>query len=246
MSPCARDPQGQPYDLALAALIDHTLLRPEAVASDIERLCAEAIAYRFAAVCVHSIWVPAAGRALARLGPTDHAGAAAGLRVPGPPAICAVVGFPHGGAPAPVKAFEARQAVAEGAAEIDMVIPVGALKESDDQEVHRHIAAVVDACGGRALVKVIIECCLLTDDEKRRACTIAAAAGAAFVKTSTGFSTGGATEADVRLMRAAVGERVGVKAAGGIRDRETARRMIAAGATRIGTSAGVRLVALPS
>ncbi len=235
MSAQTSNPRTPPRDFDLAAIIDHTLLKPDAVTADIERLCAEALEHRFAAVCVHSLGVRAAARALARLAPTGQE----------PPAICAVAGFPHGAACAAVKALEARGALQDGAREIDMVIPIGALKEGDDEEVRRHIAAVVEACRGGALVKVIIECCLLTDDEKRRACLIAAAAGAAFVKTSTGFSTAGATEADVRLMRAAVGSSVGVKAAGGIRDRQTALRMVAAGATRIGTSAGPRLVELP-
>jgi deoxyribose-phosphate aldolase len=228
----ALGPDGRPYDLALAGLIDHTLLKPEAASTDIERLCAEAIAYGFAAVCVHPLWVRAAARALAPAPP-------GGTRRP---AICAVAGFPHGAQLADVKAFEARRAVDDGAGEIDMVLPIGALKAADDEEVRRHVAAVVNACGNRARVKVILECCLLTDDEKRRACRIATLAGAAFVKTSTGFSTGGATEADVRLMRAAAGAHVGVKAAGGIRDREAALRMVAAGAARIGTSAGPCLV----
>jgi len=232
MTTRAHDPQGRPFDLELAGRIDHTLLRPDAIGADVERLCAEAAAHRFAAVCVHPLWVSLAARSLARPLP----GCAA------PPAVCAVAGFPHGATPAEVKAAEAARAVADGAREIDMVIPVGALKEGNDAEVGRHVAAVVAACGGRALVKVILECCLLTDDEKRRACRIAAAAGAAYVKTSTGFSTGGATEADVRLLRAAVGPGVRVKAAGGIRDRAAALAMVAAGADRIGTSAGTRLV----
>ena len=232
MTTRAHDPQGPPFDLELAGRIDHTLLRPEATGADVERLCAEAAAHRFAAVCVHPLRVRHAVRTLVGLLPGGAP----------PPAVCSVTGFPHGATPAEVKAAEAARAIADGAREIDMVIPIGALKEGDDAEVGRHIAAVVGACAGRALVKVILECCLLDDDEKRRACRIAAAAGAAYVKTSTGFSSGGATEADVRLMRAVVGPGVGIKAAGGIRYRAAALAMVAAGADRIGTSAGVRLV----
>ncbi len=234
MTTRADDPQGRPFDRELAGRIDHTLLRPEATGGDVERLCAETIAHRFAAACVHPLWVALAARVLAQPQPGSA----------GPPAVCAVVGFPHGATPADVKAAEAARAVADGAGEIDMVIPIGALKEGNDAEVGRHISAVVSACAGRALVKVILECCLLTDGEKRRACRIAADAGAAFVKTSTGFSCGGATEADVRLLRAAAGPGMGVKAAGGIRDRAAALALVAAGANRIGTSAGPRLVQL--
>jgi deoxyribose-phosphate aldolase len=233
MTAIARDPDGRSYDLELASRIDHTLLRPEAVSADVDRLCAEAAIYGFAAVCVHPLWVR---RALAAL--AASAGPAAR------PAVCTVAGFPHGAQPSAVKAAEARRAVADGAAEVDMVIPVGALKEGDDARVRRHIGAVVDACAGRALVKVILETCLLDDAEKRRACRAAVEEGAAFVKTSTGFARGGATEADVRLLREAVGPRVGVKAAGGIRDRAAALRMLGAGASRIGTSSGVALVLL--
>ncbi len=221
-----------PFDVELARRVDHTLLRPDAGSHDIRRLCAEASAYSFAAVCVHPLWVPAVVEALA--------GGVAGPA--GRPAVCTVAGFPHGAQPAAVKAYEAQTACDAGATEIDMVIPIGALKEGDEERVGRHVRAVVRACGDRALVKVIIETALLTDEEKRRACRIAVAQGAAFVKTSTGFAGGGATEADVRLMRAAVGDAARVKAAGGIRDRDTALRMLRAGADRLGTSSGVALV----
>ena len=155
---------------------------------------------------------------------------------------CTVIGFPQGATPSAVKAFETKQAVADGADEVDMVIAVGRLKDSDDAYVKADIEAVVQAAGGKALTKVIIETCLLTDEEKRRACLLAKEAGADFVKTSTGFAAGGATAADVRLMRECVGETMGVKAAGGIRSRADAEAMLAAGATRLGTSSGVKIV----
>ena len=157
-------------------------------------------------------------------------------------AVCCVVGFPLGAMSPRAMAYEARCAAEDGASEIDMVLPIGALKAGDDETVRETIGAVVEAVTGRAIVKVIIEACLLTDAEKVRACQLAESVGAAFVKTSTGFSSGGATEHDVALMRKSVSPAVQVKAAGGIRDRETALRMIAAGADRIGASAGIQIV----
>ncbi|MDY4032385.1 MAG: deoxyribose-phosphate aldolase [Pyramidobacter sp.] len=208
----------------LASYIDHTLLKPDATESQIRALCAEARQWRFASVCVNPRWT---------------ATAAAELRGSGVK-VCTVIGFPLGASVSAVKEFEARQAVADGADELDMVVSVGDLKAGGDKYVRSDIAAVVRGAQGRT-VKVIIEACLLTDEEKGRACRLAAAAGADFVKTSTGFSKGGATARDVALMRAAAGPAVGVKAAGGIHTRAEAEEMIAAGATRIGASAGVAI-----
>lgn len=213
----------QPADLA--RLIDHTLLRPDAGQAAVRRLCAEARAHGFAAVCLNPVQVALA------------AGELAGCAV----RTCSVVGFPFGAAPARVKAFEAAQAVADGAAEVDMVIDLGALQDGRLAAVRADIAAVRAACPG-AVLKVIIETCLLDDAQKETACRIAAAAGADFVKTSTGYGGGGATVADVALMRRVVGAALGVKASGGIRDFATARVMVEAGATRIGTSSGVAIV----
>ncbi len=211
----------------VAGYIDHTLLKPEASRAEIERLCQEARAFNFASVCVNPTWVK------------DCAFALYGS----PVKVCTVVGFPLGATLADVKAYETRRAIFDGATEIDMVINIGALKSGDDQTVKRDIRAVVeaahDAC---AIVKVILETALLTDEEKARACLLAKEAGADFVKTSTGFSKGGATVADIELMRRTVGAEVGVKAAGGVKDLAGAREMIAAGATRIGASAGVKIV----
>jgi deoxyribose-phosphate aldolase len=211
----------------LAQMIDHTLLKPEATPTQIEALCAEAKEYEFATVCVNPIHVKLAARALAGA-PVD---------------VCTVVGFPLGATPTAVKVFETEQALADGAAEIDMVIPIGVLKAGDEKAVREDIAAVVaaaHAAGG--IVKVIIEAALLNDEEKKLACALAVAAGADFVKTSTGFGPGGATRHDVSLMRDAVGAEVGVKAAGGIRSYADAQGMVDAGANRLGASAGVRLV----
>lgn len=208
----------------LASYIDHTLLKPDATESQIRALCAEARQWRFASVCVNPRWT---------------ATATAELRGSGVK-VCTVIGFPLGASVSAVKEFEARQAVADGADELDMVVSVGDLKAGGDKYVRSDIAAVVRGAQGRT-VKVIIEACLLTDEEKGRACRLAAAAGADFVKTSTGFSKGGATARDVALMRAAAGPTVGVKAAGGIHTRAEAEEMIAAGATRIGASAGVAI-----
>ena len=212
--------------MELAKYIDHTLLKTDAQRADVAKLIEEAKAYHFASVCVSPIWVSYVSEALRDTGIKT----------------CTVIGFPQGATPSAVKAFETKQAVADGADEVDMVIAVGRLKDSDDAYVKADIEAVVQAAGGKALTKVIIETCLLTHEEKRRACLLAKEAGADFVKTSTGFSTGGATAADVRLMRECVGETMGVKAAGGIRSRADAEAMLAAGATRLGTSSGVKIV----
>ncbi|MGZ0086438.1 deoxyribose-phosphate aldolase [Caldibacillus thermoamylovorans] len=210
----------------MAKMIDHTLLKPEATEEQIIQLCREAKQYGFASVCVNPAWVKAAARELSG---TD-------VRV------CTVIGFPLGATTPETKAFETNNAIENGAGEVDMVINIGALKSGDDELVERDIRAVVEAAAGKALVKVIIETALLTDEEKVRACQLAVKAGADYVKTSTGFSGGGATVEDVALMRRTVGDKAGVKASGGVRDRETAEAMIAAGATRIGTSSGVAIV----
>jgi len=207
--------------------IDHTLLKPEATRAEIEKLCAEARAYSFASVCVNPTWVKECAFAL----------------YGSPVKVCTVVGFPLGATIADVKAYEARRAIFDGATEIDMVINIGALKSNDDETVARDIQRVVEAAHEAcAIVKVILETALLTDEEKVRACLLAKEAGADFVKTSTGFSKGGATVADIALMRQVVGAEMGVKAAGGVKDLASAREMIAAGATRIGASAGVKIV----
>ncbi len=210
----------------LAKAIDHTLLKPDARRSDIEKLCREAAEHGFFSVCVNSSWVALAASQLQ------------GTSV----AVAAVTGFPLGAMHPLAKAFETRQAVSDGASEIDTVLNIGRLRQGADDEVLADLKSVVDAAGGRP-VKVIFETCLLTEDEKIRACQISVSAGAAFVKTSTGFSTGGATIEDVKLMHRTVGSRCQVKASGGIRDRATALAMIEAGATRLGTSAGVSILA---
>jgi deoxyribose-phosphate aldolase len=216
---------GRPGDVA--ALIDHTLLKPEATRADIERLCREAAEYRFATVCVNPTWIVQAARLLRGT----------------PVAVCSVVGFPLGATTSDVKHYEARRAIFDGAREIDMVINIGALKSGDLRGLERDIEAVVAPCrDAGATCKVIIEAALLTDQEKVTACTLAKAAGADFVKTSTGFGPGGATAADVALMRAVVGADMGVKAAGGVKDYAALTQMVQAGATRIGASAGVRIV----
>lgn len=209
-----------------ARLIDHTLLKPEATSDDIKRLCEEAARYRFASVCVNPAWVRAS---------------ACHLKGSGVP-VCTVVGFPLGATLADVKAYETRRAIMEGAREVDMVINVGALKSGDDCAVEQDIRAVAEAAHEyEVMCKVIIETALLNDDEKVRACQAAVRAGADFVKTSTGFAKGGATVADVALMRRTVGAEVGVKASGGVRNLDDARKMIEAGATRIGASVGVKI-----
>lgn len=214
-------------EAAIAAMIDHTLLKPEATRTDIERLCREAAEFRFATVCVNPVWVALSARLLGGTGV----------------GVCSVVGFPLGAATSDVKHYETRRAIFDGAAEIDMVINIGALKSGDLRTAERDIEAVVDPCRQcGVLSKVIIEAALLTDEEKVAACTLARAAGADFVKTSTGFGPGGATVADVALMRRVVGHDMGVKAAGGVRDLQGLKAMVDAGATRVGASAGVKIV----
>ncbi|MCZ6655288.1 MAG: deoxyribose-phosphate aldolase [Planctomycetota bacterium] len=212
----------------LAKYIDHTLLRPDATRQEIVDLCEEAAQYGFASVCVNPTYASLAAERLK------------GSSVP----VCAVVGFPLGTHVPEIKALEARRAVRDGAREIDMVINVGALKSGDDELVFRDIRAVTDACmEGRVICKVILETVLLTDDEKVRACRCAKRARADFVKTSTGFGGGGATPHDVALMAEAVsGTKMGVKASGGIRSYEDAQKMIQAGATRLGASAGIKII----
>ena len=210
----------------IASMIDHTLLKPEATPAQIEKLCAEAAEYHFASVCVNPVYIPLAARLLKGTGVK----------------VCCVVGFPLGAIAPEQKAAEAASCAAMGAEELDMVIHVGAAKAGDWALVQRDIEGVVKAAAGHT-VKVIIETCLLTDEVKVKACEAAKAAGAHFVKTSTGFSTGGATTHDIALMRKTVGPEMVVKASGGIRDYETAMAMIEAGANRIGASAGIAIVA---
>jgi deoxyribose-phosphate aldolase len=212
--------------LDIAKYIDHTLLKPETTREQVVKLCEEAKDYGFATVCVNPHWVATAAELLK--------GSSVG--------ITTVVGFPLGATTSFVKAAETRDAIANGATEIDMVLNVGALKSGDESTVLKDVEAVVDAAKGQALVKVILETGLLNDEEKRRATTLCKKAGADYVKTSTGFGPGAATEADVQLMRSIVGDAMGVKASAGIRDTETAIRMIEAGASRIGASAGVAIV----
>ena len=209
-----------------ASLIDHTLLKPEASDEDIKKLCAEAARYHFASVCVNPTWVRTASCALQ------------GSGVP----VCTVIGFPLGATLADVKAYEARRAITDGAREVDMVINVGALKSGDDCLVEHDIRSVVEAAHEYGVTtKVIIETALLNDDEKVRACLAAKRAGADFVKTSTGFAKGGATVADILLMRRTVGPDLGVKASGGVKNLDDARKLVEAGATRIGASVGVKI-----
>jgi deoxyribose-phosphate aldolase len=211
----------------VSSMIDHTLLKPDATRQNIEELCREAAVFKFATVCVNPAWVSLCAKLLT--------GSGVG--------VCSVVGFPLGATTADVKGYETQRAIFDGAREIDMVINVGALKSGDLRVVERDIEAVTVPCRNcGALSKVIIEAALLTDDEKVTACTLAKAAGADYVKTSTGFGPGGATAADVALMRRVVGAEMGVKAAGGVRDLESVKAMIAAGATRVGASAGVKIV----
>ena len=209
----------------LASYIDHTLLKPDASLPQIKKICEEAKTYHFASVCVNSYWIPTVA---AELAGTDIA-------------PCSVIGFPLGAGLSSSKAAEAKDAIAAGAKEIDMVINVGAIKSGDWDGVKKDIEAV-NAVKGGAKLKVIIETCLLTDEEKVKACQASMEAGADFVKTSTGFSTGGATAHDVALMRQTVGDGLGVKASGGIRTLEDALTMIEAGASRLGASAGVKLL----
>ena len=208
-----------------AAMIDHTLLKADATRDQIEKLCAEAKKYVFASVCVNPTWVKYSAELLA------------GTEVK----VCTVIGFPLGASTSAVKAFETKDAIANGAGEVDMVINIGALKNGEYDVVRDDIKAVVDAANG-TLVKVIIETCLLTDEEKVKACELSVEAGADFVKTSTGFSTGGATAEDIALMRKTVGPDLGVKASGGVRNLEDMKTMIENGATRIGASSGVAIM----
>ncbi len=209
----------------LSRYIDHTVLKADVTAKDIEKLCAEARKHRFASVCVNGSRVVQAAHLLE------------GSDVK----VAAVVGFPLGAMDADAKRYETENVIDLGAQEIDLVLNIGRLKDGDDKYVFREIRDVVEAAEG-APVKVILECCLLNEEEKRRAIALAVEADARFVKTSTGFSSGGATLADVKLMRELVGPKFGVKAAGGIRDTATALAMIVAGANRLGTSAGVALI----
>jgi deoxyribose-phosphate aldolase len=209
----------------LAAFVDHTLLKADASIKDIEKLCAEARENNFFSVCVNGSWVANAHHFLE------------GSDVK----IASVAGFPLGAVSSDTKRFETEAAIDDGAHEIDVVLNIGKLKDGNDKYVLRELIEVVEAADERT-VKVILETCLLTDEEKIRACQIVVESGAHFVKTSTGFNTGGATIADVKLMRATVGPKFGVKASGGIRDTKTALAMIEAGATRLGVSAGVAIV----
>jgi deoxyribose-phosphate aldolase len=211
--------------LQLAAYIDHTLLKADSTAKDIEKLCAEARDNHFYSVCVNGSWV----------GQARHFLEGTGVKV------AAVVGFPLGAMSSDAKRFETEAAIDDGAQEIDVAINIGRLKAGDDKFILRELCDVVEAADEWP-VKVILETCLLNQEEKIRACQIVVESGAKFVKTSTGFSTSGATTADVKLMRETVGPKFGVKASGGIRDTQTALAMIEAGATRLGTSAGVAIV----
>lgn len=210
----------------LASYIDHTLLKPEATCEDIKQVCNEAKSCRFASVCVNPSYIKLVADELKGSNVTP----------------CCVIGFPFGTHTPEVKAAETSQAVAEGAREVDMVVNIGAVKSGDWSLVTRDIKAVVSAAGSDVGVKVILEVCLLTDDEKKRLCIISKEAGAAFVKTSTGYSTGGATLHDVELMRRTVGDEMGVKASGGIKTYEDAIAMIHAGANRLGASGGVQII----
>ncbi|MFE0503389.1 deoxyribose-phosphate aldolase [Peribacillus butanolivorans] len=210
----------------VAGLIDHTLLKADATKEQIKVLCEEAREYNFASVCVNPTWVKYASELLE------------GSEVK----VCTVIGFPLGATTPETKAFETKDAISNGAHEVDMVINIGALKDKDNELVERDIRAVIAASTGKALSKVIIETSLLTEEEKVRACELAVKAGTDFVKTSTGFSTGGATVEDVALMRKTVGPDIGVKASGGVRNTSDAQKVIEAGATRIGASAGVSIL----
>ena len=207
-------------------LIDHTILAPQATKEDVERLCKEAMEYGFHSVCLNSSFVYYCARLLKDSGV----------------AVCTVIGFPLGAMSTAGKTAEAEQAIRDGASELDMVIHIGMIKSGDWEYVKQDISSVVEAAKGRAIVKVILETCLLTDDEKVKACRICEECGADFVKTSTGFSKGGATIEDVALMRRTVGSGMGVKASGGIRSLEDAQAMVKAGAVRLGTSSGVAIM----
>ncbi|ENH96237.1 deoxyribose-phosphate aldolase [Gracilibacillus halophilus YIM-C55.5] len=211
---------------SLAKKIDHTLLKPEATLEQVKTICTEAAEHGFYSVCIHPTWVETANELLKE----------------STVAVCTVIGFPLGATTSQAKADETKDVIQKGATEVDMVINIGQLKSGFTDQVEQDIRAVVEAANGKALVKVIIETCLLTDEEKEKACQLAVQAGADYVKTSTGFSKGGATAADIRLMRETVGPNMGVKASGGVRDRQTAEAMIEAGASRIGASSSVAIV----
>jgi deoxyribose-phosphate aldolase len=220
-----------PQDANLAGLIDHTLLKPDATPDQIAQLCFEARKHGFASVCINPTWVTLCAQLLQG----------------SPVKVCTVIGFPLGASAAEVKVFETQNAIDHGATEIDMVVNIGALKARDLDQVAKDIRGVVSVSHARgAIVKVIIEAVLLTDEEKTIACLLSKEAGADFVKTSTGFASGGATVHDVALMRRVVGPEMGIKAAGGVRTYEDAENMIKAGATRIGASAGVKIIQGPS
>jgi len=220
-----------PTDGTVAHMIDHTLLKPDATQDEVAQLCYEARKHKFASVCVNPSYVKLCSELLEGSGVE----------------VCVVVGFPLGATPTDGKVFETQQAIREGASEVDMVINVGALKSRDYESIERDIASIANAChADNAILKVIIEAALLTDEEKVVACQLSKVAGADFVKTSTGFGPGGATIEDVALMRRVVGPTMGVKAAGGIRTFEDAQKMIAAGASRLGASASVRIIQGPS
>jgi deoxyribose-phosphate aldolase len=211
----------------IGQMIDHTLLKANATKKEIVKLVEEAKQYKFASVCVNPTWVKTAAVLLSDTPEVK---------------VCTVIGFPLGATTPETKAFETRNAIENGATEVDMVINIGALKDMQDELVEEDIRAVVEAAKGKALTKVIIETCLLTDEEKVRACELSVKAGADYVKTSTGFSTGGATVLDIQLMRKTVGPEIGVKASGGVRSREDAFAMVEAGATRIGASSGIAIL----
>lgn len=211
----------------IASMIDHTILKPETTIAQVRQLCDEALRYKFASACANPVFVPLVAEMLR------------GSSVK----VCSVAGFPLGATATDTKVFEAQEAIQHGAQEIDMVMNVGALKSRDESMVEDDIRRVADACHrGHAICKVILENCLLSHEEKVRACKIAVDAGADYVKTSTGFASAGATVEDVALMRGLVGPKIGVKASGGIRTLEDVKKLIAAGATRIGTSSGVKIM----
>jgi deoxyribose-phosphate aldolase len=210
----------------IAHMIDHTVLKADTTEEQIRQLCREAATYCFASVCVNPTWVELCARLLRRQGVK----------------VCSVIGFPFGATTTETKTYETRNAIGNGATEIDMVINVGELKSKNYDKVRKDIGAVVRASHPGALVKVILETCYLTEEEKIKACELSRAVGADYVKTSTGFGPGGATVEDIALMRKVVGPEMGVKASGGVRTFETAREMIEAGATRIGASAGLKII----
>ena len=209
----------------IASIIDHTILKADATKEAVEKICKEAIEYKFASVCINPANIALCAELLK----------GSGVKV------CTVIGFPLGANTSEVKAFETKDAIEKGANEVDMVINIGKLKDKDYDYVKKDIEAVVEAAKGKALTKVIIETCLLTDEEKVKACELAKEAGADFVKTSTGFSTGGSTPEDIKLMRETVGPEMGVKASGGVRSLKDAKAVIENGATRIGASASVAI-----